>query len=816
MALGAKVVNKWFKSRGWRVFPFQKQLMDAYENGQSGLLNAPTGSGKTLAVFMPAVARFINQNPSYQNKTNNGMRVLWITPLKALARDTQSSLQQVCKEIDLPWRVDCRNGDTSQKRRKQQLENMPECLITTPESWHLLLATKNHESFFENLDLIVVDEWHELLSSKRGVQVELAISRMRALSPSLKIWGISATIGNLEQAKHVLLGNTLNANSLIVKHEAPKAIEVISIIPESIEKFPWTGHLGLHMLDRIIPIIHENTSTLIFTNTRFQCEVWYSQLLDAHPELAGQIAMHHGSIEQKVRRFVEEQLGEGYLKAVVCTSSLDLGIDFKPVDAVVQIGGPKGVSRFLQRAGRSGHAPGAKSKIYFLPTHALELIEANALKKAVHNPSLEERVPVFQPMDVLVQYLITLSIDVGFNAEQIFKEVKNTYSYSDLTEEEYRQVLQFITTGGRSLQAYEDYTKVRYINERFHIVSPSVALRHRFTIGTIVSNDLVNVKYMNGKKLGTVEEVFITKLHPKQSFFFAGQNLQFQYLKESDAFVKKSKAKKGQVPSWYGNKMPLSSKMSHIFREQLSRAGKGQTESVEMAKLSPIFQQQAFCSKIPTTDELLIEYIVHEDSYYLYVYPFEGRLVHEGLAALAAQRIAEIVPISFTMAVNDYGFELMSDQPIPIEEALEIDLFRDDNLLADIQASLNATQMAKRRFRNIAAIAGLIFPGFPSKIKRRKHIQVDSGLIFQVYEDYEPNHFLLRQAYNEVFALQLEEGRMRDALRRIKQQEIILEKPENFTPFSFPIMVDRLSTNKLSSETLATRVERLKKKMALE
>ena len=372
----------WFAQQGWQPFPFQRETWEAYLAGESGLLNAPTGSGKTYALWVPCLLSFIQQHPDdYRTTHNNGLRVLWITPLRALAKDLRVAMERASEAMEVPWQVAVRSGDTSTSDRQKQLRRLPECLITTPESLHLLLSQKDHRRVFRRLECVVADEWHELLGTKRGVQLELALSHLKHLRPELRVWGVSATIGNLEQAKDILLGP--DRAGKIVRSKVEKNIEVQSVIPERVDKFPWAGHLGIRMLPQVVPIIEQSGATLLFTNTRSQTEIWYQRLLEAVPDLAGQIAMHHGSLDNEVRTWVEEALHAGILKLVVCTSSLDLGVDFRPVETVIQVGSPKGISRFLQRAGRSGHQPGATSKIYFLPTHSLELLEAAAIQEAI-------------------------------------------------------------------------------------------------------------------------------------------------------------------------------------------------------------------------------------------------------------------------------------------------------------------------------------------------------------------------------------------------------------------------------------------------
>ncbi len=797
----------WFSANGWKPFEFQLEAWSAYLEGKSGLVNAPTGSGKTYSLLIPILLEFLRDHPN--KPKNTGLRAIWITPIRALSKEIEYAANRAIEGLELPWKVGVRSGDTSVAKRQRQRDRPPEFLVTTPESLHLLIASKGYAEYFSNLNAIIVDEWHELMGSKRGVQMELALSRLKKIAPRLKVWGISATIGNMEQAVEVLLGNYYKKNSsVIIRANIKKKIEITSIFPDEVERMPWSGHLGIQLLSKVIPIVKESKSTLIFTNTRSFAEIWYQKMLDVAPELSGQIAMHHGSISQQLRHWVEDQLHEGNLKCVVCTSSLDLGVDFRPVETVIQVGSPKGVARFLQRGGRSGHQPGATSRIYFLPTNSLELTEGAALREAMNRGIIEERLPYVRSFDVLIQYLLTLAVSDGFKADEILEEVRGTFSYSSVTDDEFHWMLRFITTGGASLTAYNEYRKVVFENGRYYVDNRMIAMRHRLSIGTIVGDNSLLVKYVSGKYLGMIEEYFIAALNPGDVFWFAGRALELVRVKENEAHVRKTKRKSGRVPSWQGGRMPLSSQLSEMIRFKIDEAAKNKESDAEMKFIKPLMEFQRMRSHLPAKDEFLVEYFHTSEGYHVVMYPFEGRNVHEGMAALVAYRIAQIQPITFSIAMNDYGFELLSDQEIPIYEAIETDVLGSNDLLKDIQASINSTEMARRKFRDIAAISGLVFKGFPGKQIKDKHLQSSSQLFFNVFHEYESNNLLLLQAYEEVMDFQLEESRLRRALDRISNQKIIIKEPDKPTPFAFPIMVDR-TREKLTSEKLADRVKRM-------
>lgn len=805
------IAESWFQNQGWKAFPFQTQTWTAFLQGKNGLLNAPTGSGKTYALWFPIVLDYMKKNPNYKTRHKSGLKAIWITPLRALSVEIKQAADRIVEDLDLPLTVGIRSGDTSQSERTKQSKKMPDLLITTPESLQLLLASKEFAKTFANCSAIVVDEWHELLGTKRGVQMELALSRLKTIAPKMRIWGISATIGNLELAQQVLLGPDSEAyhNSVLIKAHINKKIKVLSILPEKMDSYPWRGHMGLHLIDEVAQIIRKSKSTLIFTNVRSACEIWFQAILEKYPEFAGEMAMHHGSISRETRLWVENAIRNEELKVVVCTSSLDLGVDFAPVETIIQVGGPKGVARFLQRAGRSGHQPGKESVIYFLATHAIELIEASALKKAVAKTIVEDRIPYLNSWDVLVQYLNTLAVSDGFFPDTIFKEVKKTFCYQNITEENWNWMLNFITNGSQSLQAYDEFKKVEIEEDgRFKINSRFIAMHHRMQIGTIVGDSALHVKFLSGGYIGSIEEWFASKLQPGDVFTFAGKKLELFRIKNMQVLVRKANPKKtSRTVSWMGGRMALSVQMSELLREELYTANTAQL-TPELKALKPIFDRQRTESIVPDADEFLIETFKTREGFHTIFYPFEGRFVHEALASMLSHRISLLFPITFSLAYNDYGFELLSDQEIDMEAVFDNNLLSTAYVHHDLQKSLNSTEMARRKFRDIAVIAGLVFTGMPGKPVKAKHLQSGSQLLFEVFRDYEPDNLLLQQAFTETFEHQLEEGRLLQALERINQQTIVWKKCMKPTPFSFPIITDRLR-EKLSSETLQERIKKM-------
>lgn len=805
------LAEEWFAQQGWKPFPFQKQTWSAFLQGKNGLLNAPTGSGKTYALWTPVLLDHLRAQSKKKTKIAPGIKAIWITPLRALSVEIKQAAERLTEGLGVPFSVGIRSGDTSQSERNRQKNNMPDLLITTPESLHLLLATKGWEALFRNCGALIADEWHELLGSKRGVQLELALSRLKTVAPRMRIWGISATIGNLEQAREVLLGpgSEALANSVLIRAALHRKTEVISVLPEKMDSYPWRGHLGLHLIDEVAKIIRSHKTTLIFTNVRSACEQWYMALVEQYPEFAGAIAMHHSSIDRDVRLWVEQAIRDERLQAVVCTSSLDLGVDFAPVETIVQIGGPKGIARFLQRAGRSNHRPGEGGKIYFLATHAIELIEASALKRAVKEQEVEDRIPYLNSWDVLVQYLNTLAVSDGFRPAEIFPEVRSTFCYQGMTEAEWQWVLNFIVQGSQSLEAYDEFRKVEIMPDGLYRINRRlIAMHHRMQIGTIVSDAMMQVKFVSGGYIGTIEEAFASRLNPGESFLFAGRKLDLVRIRNMEVQVRRSTSEKpSKVASWLGGRLALSSRMSALLRQELYAANH-EKRSPELRALEPVFSRQRKESIVPDDSQFLIETFKTREGYHTLFYPFEGRFVNEALASLLAWRISLLSPVTFSLAYNDYGLELLADREVDVQAVIENNLFTTLHVRDDLQKSLNATEMARRRFRDIAVIAGLVFTGQPGQPVKAKYLQSGTKLLFEVFRDHEPDNLLLLQAYRETFEHQLEEGRLLRALERIAGQEIVWKRCNKPTPFSFPIITDRLR-ERLSSETLAERIRKM-------
>ncbi|MGJ7486156.1 ligase-associated DNA damage response DEXH box helicase [Variovorax sp. LT2P21] len=815
----------WFAGRGWKPFAFQREVWKAVGDGRSGMLHATTGAGKTYAVWLGTLKAFATApKPAVRagaKKLAPPLTVLWITPMRALASDTLRALQQPLETLAPDWSAGARSGDTSSGERSAQNARLPTVLVTTPESLSVLLSRADAAEVLGTVKMVVVDEWHELLGNKRGVQVQLALARLKRWNPALCVWGMSATLGNLDQAMRTLLGRD---DGTLVQGQVPKKLVIDSLLPGRAERFPWGGHLGLTMLPQVVEEIASSSTTLVFTNTRSQSEIWYQAILEAKPEWAGLIALHHGSLDRAVREWVEAGLKSGELRAVVCTSSLDLGVDFLPVERVLQIGSPKGVARLLQRAGRSGHAPGRPSRITLVPTHSIEMVEGAAARDAIAAGHIEARSTPEQPLDVLVQHLVTVALGGGFVPEDLYAEVRGTAAYAKLSRDSWDWCLAFVRQGGPSLAAYPDYQRaVPDAEGVWRVPDARLARRHRMNIGTIVSDASMAVQYVGGAKIGSVEESFAARMKPGDCFLFGGRMLELVRIREMTAWVRRASGKRAAVPRWNGGRMPLSTTLADAVVQQLALAGEGRYDTPELQCVRPLLEIQQQWSALPTPQTLLAEVLKTREGWHLFLYPFAGRHVHLGLANLIAWRVAQHAPRTFSIAVNDYGFELLCatevDWPVLLPQVLRAghdakaqDAIAhhdaDAALLHEVLESLNASELAQRRFREIARVSGLIFQGYPGEKRSNKQLQASSSLFWEVFRKYDPANRLLLQAEQELLAQELEIGRLRASLVRMNAQALVVQPLTRPTPFAFPLMVERFR-EKLSNESVADRIARM-------
>ncbi len=803
-----RTLRDWFETRGWSPLPFQREVWKRYLAGESGLIHTPTGSGKTLAAFGGPLLEALRDDDRVIRSA--GPKLLWVTPLRALATDTVRALGEPIDALGLRWTVGMRTGDASARDKRLARAGKLDALVITPESLALLLSYDDSAALLGALRCVVVDEWHELLGNKRGVLLQLCLARLRALAPAMRTWGLSATLGNLDEARDALLPHAPAA--AIVSGALRRGLVVDTLLPNAGERFPWAGHLGLSQLPRVVAAMAQARSSLLFTNTRAQAELWHRALEAVWPDDPSTLALHHGSLDPKLRRAAEQGLRDGSIRCAVATSSLDLGVDFPAVDQVLQIGSPKGMSRLLQRAGRARHRPGESGAIICVPTHALELAEYAAARIALAHGRIEARPPLRLSLDVLAQHCITLALGGGFESEALYAEIVGTHAFAALTRAQWDAVLAFIVEGGNALSNYPEYCRVqRDENGVYRVHDRRIALRHRLSIGTITSDGSMAVKFLKGGGLGSVEESFISRLRPRDRFQFAGRTLELVQIKDMTAYVRLASGGDGVVPRWQGGRMPLSTELGREVETLLSASTAGPDgadPSAEMRALAPLLALQSRLSSRPRPQQLLAEWFEARDGQHLCVFPFAGRAVHEGIAALMALRWGRVAPNTFSYAANDYGLILSAQAKTSIDANLLRTLLSPDALLDDLRESVNLGELARRQFREVARVAGLLPPSLPGRAARSlRQLQASSGLLFDVLTRYDPDHLLLQQAEREVLAQQLDFPRLETALHDCAARTVDLRRPPSFTPLSFPLWAEALR-GQLSSEDWKTRIQR--------
>ncbi len=797
--MSVAALQPFFDTKGWQPFDFQKQTWQAYLSGKSGLVHAPTGLGKTLAVYLGPLAETAS--------TGKGCQVLWLTPLRALAADTLRALREPLEILAPHLSAEARTGDTPAALRARLRKKLPHTLVTTPESLSLMLTHADLAEQLSDLRCVIVDEWHELLGTKRGVQTELCLARLRAWFPDLRTWGLSATLGNLVEARQSLLGNHFEG-SVEVTADLKKPIAIETLIPKDIDRFPWAGHIGTKLAREVVGLIDKANVTLLFTNTRSQTEIWFQEIVSIRPDWKDQIAVHHGSLDRAERDLAETGLREGTLKCVVATSSLDLGVDFSPVDQVIQVGSPKGVARLLQRAGRSGHQPGSTSRIVGVPTNALELVEFAAARDAAVARQVESRKPLRQPLDVLVQHLVTCAIGTPFSPDEMRLEIQSTHAFEHLTDGEWQWALGFISNGGQALAAYPRYQKAQVIDGRYRVDDKRLILQHRLSIGTISSDPAVYLRFANGHTLGTVEESFIAGIRTGGHLIFAGRHLTLVRFHQRTATVKPAgKTTKGRIAIWGGAKMPLSTELTHAIANRLSQKPSPRlSKSTEMEAIQPILDIQRRWSRVPSDDYLLVEFTRSRDGEHLFLFPFAGRLVHEGLGTLVAYRIGRETGQSIQATQNDYGFSLTARRGLLLDEKSLRRHLSPDDLLEDLIACMNTAELARRNFREIARISGLILQQPPGRQDRsRRELQSSATLLYEVLQRYDPDNLLLLQSEREILEKQLEFTRLNEVIHGLKNRPFHLVETEHLTPMAFPLWADRLQSTLVAADA-ATRL----------
>lgn len=807
---------------------FQQQAWKAFEDGQSGLISAPTGSGKTLAALGgPIMAALAEEN--HQGAALQGFQLLWITPLRALASDTRERLTEPIRALLPHWDIAVRTGEASARDKRLSETGGAQLLITTPESLAILLSHERSHTQFGQLRSVVVDEWHELMPSKRGVLLQLNLARLRALSPSLQAWGLSATIGNLDEALRVLVRGRPPQQTIVIQDQRLKPFQLHSILPPAHTRLPWAGHLGLSNLGEVAKLVSRTSTSIVFTNTRSQAELWFAALSAIWPEALDTLAIHHGSLDQDVRLAVEQGLRQGRLRCVVATSSLDLGVDFPAVDRVIQIGGARSVARTVQRAGRAKHRPGAAVAIDAVATQAMDLCEFAATRQLAQQRAYENREPLQLSFDVLSQHLMSQALAGGFDEPSLLAEVRSTHAFENLQAQQWEDVLAFLLHGSASLAAYPQYERLSRNAQGLYVpANTTVARRHRLGIGTIVNDSPIQVRFLQGGKLGMVEERFIARLEPGDTFNFAGRSLRLVRVENGTAWVRKSSETGSQTPAWSGSLLSMGARLGQTMQALLAQAGRTLEPKSEvnpnvlmpeLQYLLGLLRLQKERSHIPSEQELLIEQVRRRTqkssknnrstgSGAVFLYPFAGRVVHEGLALLIATRLAQLQANTFLWTCNEIGFMLLGQNTIDIRKLPWNEIFSHERLAQDLQAAVNFSELARKRFKEIAQIAGLVSSRAPGSRITNRQLQVSAGLLYDVLNKYDPDHILLRQARQEALNIELHMPTLHESLARMTEMKHVIVQPTKHTPFSFGLWAESFR-DQVSNETWIERVQRL-------
>lgn len=804
-AQGADLPQKfqnWFAERGWQPRAHQLELLQRAQNGRSTLLIAPTGAGKTLAGFLPSLIDLFRED-GLRRKPGMaffGPHTLYISPLKALAVDIARNLEAPIREMDLPVTVETRTGDTPAHKRQRQKERSPDILLTTPEQIALLLADRTAERFFKQVKTIIFDELHSLVVSKRGDLLSLGLARLFRHAPDITTIGLSATVANPQDLQAWLVpqnrehGEVSEAGLIEITGGAKPDISIL----ETKERLPWAGHTALYAIDDIYRQIKQHKTTLLFVNTRFQAELLFQELWRVNEE-ALPIAMHHGSLDVGQRRKVEAAMGTGSLRAIVATSTLDLGIDWGDVDLVIHVGAPKGASRLAQRIGRSNHRMDVPSKGILVPANRFEVLECKAALDANYigaqdTPRLHDGA-----LDVLCQHVLGMACAAPFQADDLFSEIRTAAPYADLPRVTFDKVLEFVATGGYALKSYERYAKIRKAEDgSWRLTHPRLAQQYRINVGTIIENPTLLVRMTSrkngrvgrgGRVLGKVEEYFLETLEPGDTFLFAGQIVRFEGIRETEALVTKSAADTPKIPSFAGGKFPLSTYLAEGVRNILSDSGSWNSLPDQVAQWLEI---QKARSVLPGQRELLVETFPRADKHYLIAYPFEGRLAHQTLGMLLTRRLERMKARPLGFVATDYalGVWCLRDLSLMIRRGeLSLDaLFDEDMLGDDLEAWLRESFMMKRTFRNAALISGLIEKRHPGKEKSGRQVTVSSDLIYDVLNEHEPDHILLQAAWVDASTGLLDIERLGAMLKRVKNH-LRHQALDRISPLAVPVML---------------------------
>jgi ATP-dependent Lhr-like helicase len=799
----------WFAKRGWRPRAHQLELLAKAQAGKSVLLIAPTGGGKTLAGFLPTLVELAARGEPGKRlratgrdlKRSQGLHTLYISPLKALAVDIARNLETPVREMGLPVRLETRTGDTPASKRQRQRRDPPDILLTTPEQLALLLASADAPFLFGSLKRIVLDELHSLVTSKRGDLLSLDLARLYALAPNITSVGLSATVAQPDDLRRFLvpqsLGGVVMADLVLGAAGAQPNVSML----DTAQYLPWAGHSARHALAEMYDLIGKHRTTLIFVNTRSQAEFLFQSFWDINDDNLA-IALHHGSLDVAQRRRVEDAMTRGKLRAVVCTSSLDLGVDWGDVDLVINVGAPKGSSRLMQRIGRANHRLDEPSKAVLVPANRFEVLECEAALEAVKDNAQDTPPLRTGALDVLAQHILGRACGEPFFADDVFAEVRAAAPYAALARADFDAALDFVATGGYALKVYERFAKIRQDKAgKWRIAHPRVAQRYRLNVGTIVEADMLKVRLVRsrrtgqhvprgGRLLGEVEEYFIETLTPGDTFVFAGEILKYETLVENEVYVSRSTATDPKVPSYEGGKFPLSTYLAARVRAILADRGAWRALPEQVREWLEV---QEWKSMLPPAGDLLVETFPRAAKSYLVCYPFEGRLAHQTLGMLLTRRLerAGLKPLGFV--ANEYALAVwgVGDMQLRIArgELSLASLFDEDMLGDDLDAWLAESALMKRTFRTCAIIAGLIERRFPGEEKSRRQLTISTDLVYDVLRKHQPDHLLLRAAQNDAATGLLDIRRLGEMLSRIKGR--IVHKPlDHVSPLSVPVMLE--------------------------
>ena len=796
-----EIFTRWFVSRGWTPRPHQLELLTKAQAGRSALLIAPTGGGKTLAGFLPSLVEMAGPAPRAGANWREwrGLHTLYISPLKALAVDVARNLEIPVAEMALPIRIETRTGDTPASKRQRQRRHPPDMLLTTPEQLALLLASADAPYLFGTLRRVVLDELHALVTSKRGDLLSLGLARLFRLAPNLTSIGLSATVAEPDDLCRFMVpqhDGAARADLIVAEGGAPPQVTML----DSDEHLPWAGHSARYALAELYALIKSHRTTLVFVNTRSQAEGIFQDLWHLNDDNLA-IALHHGSLDVAQRRKVEAAMAVGRVRAVVCTSSLDLGVDWGDVDLVINVGAPKGASRLLQRIGRANHRMDEPSKGVLVPANRFEVLECRAALDAVAENAQDTPASRIGALDVLAQHVLGCACASPFLADELHREVATAAPYAQLTRADFDAVVDFVATGGYALKAYERFARIRQGKDgRWRIAHPIVAQRYRLNVGTIVEADMLKVRLVRsrvskmiprgGRLLGEVEEYFIETLVPGDTFVFAGEILKYEALVEDEVYVSRTTAEDPKVPAYEGGKFPLSTYLADRVRGIISdpRAWRGLPEQVR-----EWLEIQRWRSQLPGRRELLVETFPRANKDYLICYPFEGRLAHQTLGMLLTRRLERARLRQLGFVANEYALAVWALGDIAARiakgELSLAALFDEDMLGDDLEAWLAESALMKRTFRNCAIIAGLIERCFPGQEKSRRQLTISTDLVYDVLRSHQPDHVLLRAARADAAAGLLDVRRLGEMLSRIKGR-IVHKALDHVSPLAIPVMLE--------------------------